>query len=327
MLMTAYATVPQAVEAIQAGAYDYLVKPFSIDQVGHVLDRALEVQRLRFENHSLRTVLGQPVLLESSSPAMRRAIETARRAARLRRHDPAHRRERHGQGRPRRRSSSLEPASGRSPSSRSRVRRSASTSWKASSSVTSRAHSPALGRTRQAGSKPRRATRCFSTKSGSSRSPLQAKLLRFLEERRFERVGGRSTVEIDVRVLAATNRHLESDVASGNVSEDLFHRLNVLRIELPPLRDRSEDLIPLARHILAIRAAPTAARPLRCSRRRKRRSVATAGPETCVSSSTCWHMQWSSAAVARSRSTTCRIGYKLLPRPSPSIRRVSGPCP
>jgi len=75
-------------------------------------------------------------------------------------------------------------------------------------------------------------------------------------------VGGRATVEIDVRVLAATNRALESDVAAGTFRNDLFHRLNVLRIELPPLRDRFEDLIPLARHILVIRAARHGRTPL-----------------------------------------------------------------
>src|SRR5437762_1369646 len=81
VLMTAYATVAQAVEAMRAGAYDYLVKPFSLDQVGLLLARVLEVQALRRENRALRRVLDEPALLESASPAMARALATARQAA------------------------------------------------------------------------------------------------------------------------------------------------------------------------------------------------------------------------------------------------------
>ena len=81
VLMTAYATVAEAVEAMRAGAYDYLVKPFSLDQVGLLLTRVLEVQALRRENRALRRVLDEPALLESASPAMARALATARQAA------------------------------------------------------------------------------------------------------------------------------------------------------------------------------------------------------------------------------------------------------
>src|SRR5438046_3600093 len=81
VLMTAYATVAEAVEAMRAGAYDYLVKPFSLDQVGLLLARVLEVQALRRENRALRRVLDEPAVLESASPAMARALATARQAA------------------------------------------------------------------------------------------------------------------------------------------------------------------------------------------------------------------------------------------------------
>ena len=80
-LMTAYATVPEAVEAMRAGAYDYLVKPFSLDQVGLLLARVLEVQALRRENETLRRALHEPVWLESASPVMQRALATAQQAA------------------------------------------------------------------------------------------------------------------------------------------------------------------------------------------------------------------------------------------------------
>src|SRR5262249_52447701 len=81
VLMTAYATVPQAVEAIRAGAYDYLVKPFGLDQVRLLLERVFEVQRLRRENVTLRHAVEEPVLLESASAAMQRALATARQVA------------------------------------------------------------------------------------------------------------------------------------------------------------------------------------------------------------------------------------------------------
>ncbi|TMA81067.1 MAG: sigma-54-dependent Fis family transcriptional regulator [Deltaproteobacteria bacterium] len=126
VLMTAYATVADAVEAMRAGAYDYLVKPFGLDQVRLVVERALE---------------------------------------------------------------------------------------------------------------------------------LQAKLLRFLEEHRFERVGGTTTAHVDARVIAATNRDLDAEVAAGRVREDLYFRLNVVGIHLPALRERPEDLPALIDHILGVLAA------------------------------------------------------------------------
>jgi two-component system response regulator FlrC len=80
--------------------------------------------------------------------------------------------------------------------------------------------------------------------------PLQAKLLRVLQEKELERLGGRKLIELDVRVLATTNRQLREEVAAGRFREDLFYRLNVFPITLPPLRERRQDILPLARHLL-----------------------------------------------------------------------------
>src|SRR5690606_4698570 len=77
---------------------------------------------------------------------------------------------------------------------------------------------------------------------------LQAKLLRFLEEKSFRRLGGSNDITVDVRVVAATNRNLEQQVQAGTFREDLYYRLNVLRIEMPPLRDRGDDVVLLAEH-------------------------------------------------------------------------------
>jgi DNA-binding NtrC family response regulator len=254
VLMTAYATVSQAVEAMRAGAYDYLVKPFSVDEVGLLIERVLEVQSLRRENRVLKGALDRPVLLESESPRMKRVIEAARLAAR---------------------SEATVLLTGESGTGKGVLAR-AIHDWSARargpfvaiSCTTLSEHlleSELFGHVKGAftGAWKEKAGRLeaaaggslFLDEIGELPGPLQAKLLRFLEDRRFERVGGTQTIEIDTRIVAATNRALESEVGRGAFREDLFYRLNVLRIALPPLRERLEDVPALARHALATHAA------------------------------------------------------------------------
>src|SRR5690606_33165123 len=90
----------------------------------------------------------------------------------------------------------------------------------------------------------------FLDEIGEMELSLQVKILRVLQEREFERVGGGKTIKADVRVVAATNRDLEEEVRRGTFREDLFYRLNVLPIALPPLRERGEDVLVLARYFL-----------------------------------------------------------------------------
>jgi len=261
VLMTAYATVAEAVEAMRAGAYDYLVKPFSLDQVGLLLARVLEVQKLRRENRALRRVLDEPALLESSSPAMTRALETARQAAA---------------------SDATVLLTGESGTGKN-VLAGTMHAWSprhagpfVTISCTSLAEhileSELFGHMKGAFTsawkdKPGRLEAArggtlFLDEVGDLPPELQGKLLRFLEEHRFERVGGSDTIEVDARVIAATNRDLEADVHAGRFREDLFFRLNVIAIRLPPLRERSQDLLPLADHILASLAARHRREPL-----------------------------------------------------------------
>jgi transcriptional regulator with PAS, ATPase and Fis domain len=90
----------------------------------------------------------------------------------------------------------------------------------------------------------------FLDEVGDISQELQTKLLRFLQEREFERVGGTQSITVDVRIIAATNRDLEAAVKNGSFREDLFHRLNVIAISLPPLRERKDDISPLAEYFL-----------------------------------------------------------------------------
>jgi NtrC-family two-component system response regulator AlgB len=249
VLMTAYATVPQAVEAMRAGAYDYLVKPFSLDQVGLLLRRVLEVKALERENRVLRGAIGQPVLPESRSRAMQRVLETARQAAA---------------------SDATILLSGESGTGKN-VLASSIHQWSArrdcsfvtincTTLVDHLLESELFGHLRGAftGAWKDKVGRLeaaeggtvFFDEVGELAPDLQAKLLRLIEEHRFERVGGTATIDVDARVIAATNRDLEADVAAGRFRQDLFFRLNVIAIRLPALRERPEDLAALTDHLL-----------------------------------------------------------------------------
>jgi NtrC-family two-component system response regulator AlgB len=253
VLMTAYATVPQAVEAMRAGAYDYLVKPFSLEQIGMLLSRVLEVRDLRRENRRLRLAADEP-LIDSESPAMQRALEIARRVAE---------------------SDATLLLTGESGTGKTVLARQVH-SWSARRAApfvtitctTLSEHlleSELFGHVKGAFTgawkdNPGRLEAAahgsvFLDEIGELSLELQAKLLRFLEERRFERVGGRTTIEVDARLIAATNRDLEQEVAAGRFRSDLFFRLNVIGIRLPPLRERRADLRRLVEHVLSILAA------------------------------------------------------------------------
>lgn len=112
---------------------------------------------------------------------------------------------------------------------------------------------------------------------------LQAKLLRALQEREIDRVGSNKPVKIDVRILATSNRNIEEQVASGGFREDLYFRLNVMKLALPPLKERPNDIIALARHLPPNMPKPTACPHAPLAKTRKQNCSVTAGPGTCVS--------------------------------------------
>jgi NtrC-family two-component system response regulator AlgB len=254
VLMTAYATIPGAVEAMREGAFHYLVKPFSLDEVGLLVERALEVARLRRDNRELRRVIDDPPLLDSAAEGMRRALETAHRAAE---------------------SDVTVLLLGESGTGKNVLAR-AIHAWSARnaapfvtvSCTTLAEHlleSELFGHVKGAFTgawkdKPGRLEAAaggtiFLDEIGELAPELQAKLLRFLEERCFERVGDTRTREVDARIVAATNRDLEAEVASGRFRSDLFYRLAVVSVRVPPLRERRDDLSALVEHLLAALAA------------------------------------------------------------------------
>ncbi|HTY18356.1 MAG TPA: sigma-54 dependent transcriptional regulator [Myxococcota bacterium] len=253
VLMTAYATVETAVAAMKAGAYDYLSKPLALERVQQVIDRALEVGSLRVENRVLRDAVLDVPLTESKSPAMQLLLRTARQAAT---------------------SDATMLLLGESGAGKNVLARQVH-EWSPRRErpfvvVTCTTLSDQLLESELFGHVRGAFTGAIKDKPGrleaadggtvfldeiADLSPaLQSKLLRFLQERRFERVGGSHTIEVDARILAASNRDLEPLVAAGHFRGDLFYRLNVISLNVPALRERAEDIPLLIERLLAAAA-------------------------------------------------------------------------
>ncbi len=253
VLMTAFSGVEIAVQAMQEGAEDYLTKPLQIAEVIVILDRALERRRLRREAAELRERLRDRMSLGSlvgSSPAMQlvfKAIEQVApsRATVLITGES-------GTGK--------ELAAAAIHDNSPRARR-PFVKLHCAALAESLLESELFGHEKGAftGAASRREGHfkvadggtLFLDEIGDITPATQVKLLRFLQERAFERVGGTETLKVDVRVIAATNRDLRAEVACGRFREDLFYRLNVVNVDMPPLRARPGDVLPLARHFLA----------------------------------------------------------------------------
>ncbi|MFY2558993.1 sigma-54-dependent transcriptional regulator [Corallococcus terminator] len=262
VLITAYATFDTAVEAVRRGARDYLPKPFTPAQIRHVLDRSREHRALSSQLESLEGQLAQAVpeaTLETSSPVMHAAIGLVSRAATA---DAAVLlRGESGTGK---------GVLARALHSMSARRRRPFVTVNCPTLSEQLLASELFGHVRGAftGAVKDQPGRVEQAEGGTlfldeiaEMSPsLQAQLLRFLQEKQFERLGEGRTRKSDVRVVAATNRDLEKDVAEGRFREDLLYRLNVIEVKLPSLRERPEDLLSLARRFVAF-FAKAAQRP------------------------------------------------------------------
>ncbi len=254
VLMTAHGTVQNAVAAMKGGAYDYLTKPFSLDQIQHVVERALEVGRLRTENQTLRNTFEELPFLASQSPVMRRLLETAERVAAS--------------------EATImligESGSGKNVLAR-QIHRWSARRDKPFVVVNCTTLSEELLESELFGHLKGSFTGAIKDKPGRLEAadggtvfldeiadlsaPLQAKFLRFVEDQAFERVGGQQTIHVNTRLIVASNRDLEVEVAAHHFRDDLFYRLNVIALRMPALRDRSADIMPLAERMLTVAAA------------------------------------------------------------------------
>jgi len=253
ILMTAHSTVENAVEAMKLGAFHYVNKPFNVDEVALLVEKALETSRLRREVKSLRSSTSREFSFDAivgTSPAMQPIKALLKRVA----VSPA--------------STVLltgETGTGKDLAAKA-IHYNSDRANRAFVNITCSAlpeqllESELFGHERGAFTDARQQKRglfetadggtVFLDEIGEMTPALQAKLLRFLEEKTFKRVGGLQDIRVDVRVVAATHRNLEQGVKDGKFREDLFYRLQVMPIHLPPLRERRGDIALLASYFV-----------------------------------------------------------------------------
>jgi len=253
IIMTAYSSVETAVKALKQGAHDYLTKPLDFDKLRLTIERAMEHTRLKEENRLLRETLGQQFDSQNiigKSPAMLRLLETVSQVA------P---------------SEATVLISGESGTGKEliagaihfnslrkdgpfvKINCAAITETLLESELFGHEKGAFTGADRRKEGRFRQAhggTLLLDEVSEMSLM-MQVKLLRALQEREFNRVGGEATIQVDVRVIAATNKDLMEQIDDGAFREDLYYRLNVVELEVPPLSHRKEDIPLLAQHFLA----------------------------------------------------------------------------
>ncbi|MGH7097531.1 MAG: sigma-54-dependent transcriptional regulator [Stellaceae bacterium] len=258
VMISGHGTIETAVEAIKIGAYDFLEKPFKADRLLLIVARAIEAAQLRRENEELKLRAGGEIDLVGASPAanqLRQQIErVAPTGSRVFVTGPPgagkevvarllHTRSRRGKGsfvpvncatmRPERLETELFGSEAGGDGAPRKI------------GTFERAHGGTL----------------FLDEVADMPLETQGKIVRVLQEQTFERVGGTHRVDVDVRVLASSNRDLSAEIAAGRFREDLFYRLSVVPIRVPPLRERREDIPLLARHFMARGAEATRLSP------------------------------------------------------------------
>jgi len=254
IVATAFGDVSTAVSAMRAGAEDYLTKPIDFDALAVAIERAVERRDLTVETENLRRQIRQRdgeglVGLLGASPAMQKVYRVARQVAASRATVLVTGESGTGKGELARAIHELGPRA-----------KHPFVALHCTALAESLLESELFGHEKGSftGADKRRIGRIeqsnggtlFLDEVGEIPALTQVKLLRVLQERTFERVGGNESITVDVRVIAATNRDLAQDVRDGRFREDLFYRLNVVNIEMPPLRLRGGDVIVLANHFL-----------------------------------------------------------------------------
>ena len=253
IVMTAYGSVETAVDAMKAGASDYVLKPFTMAEMKLVINKELDVQQVREENRQLREALGKRYQFRNivgGSKKMQEVLALVERVA------PTN---------------STVLIGGESGVGKDLIARAIHQNSRRASGPFIKINSTAIpdtlfeselfGFERGAftgalASKPGKFELAdkgtlFLDEIGDVPAPIQVKLLRVLQEREFERLGGTKTLKVDVRMIAATNRDLRAALEEGTFREDLYYRLNVVPIDIPPLREHKEDIPELVIHFLA----------------------------------------------------------------------------
>ena len=265
VILTAFATIETAIEAVRAGAYDYLSKPFRMEEIKLVVRRTLEARRLARENLQYRQELRARDRFESLVGQSHQMVEIYTRVARVARLDTT---------------VLIQGETGTGKELVARAIHDASPRADRPFVVVDCAALPEtlfeselFGHERGAFTGASTARRglletssggtCFLDEIGELTGALQAKLLRTLQERTIRRVGGNEPIPVDVRLVAATNRDLRKLVAEGGFRDDLYYRLNVVTLTVPPLRERLQDVPLLAQHFLEKLAAATGGPPKR----------------------------------------------------------------
>ena len=254
LMMSAYHMVDRAVEAMKLGAYDYLIKPFHISEMVSTLRRAAEMLALRVRVHeTVQSAKGQYDFgrVVTQSPAMREILEMARRAAKSERTTILIQGE-SGTGKevlakaihynsPRAQMPLISLNCAALPDT---LLESELFGYEPGAFTDARRRKEGLIEKAAEGT-------LFLDEIGNTSPSLQAKLLRVLEEGTFMRLGGTKVIHSDVRIIAATNKLLKNAVANGEFRDDLYYRLNVLPLFIPPLRERTEDIVPLSLDVMA----------------------------------------------------------------------------
>ena len=266
IIITAHGSERLAVEAVKAGAYDYLAKPFELDDLRLVVKNAAETLSLRRENLSLRqrieTEKAQIGALLGNSAGMQRVRDIIEKVAET--DATVLVRGESGTGKELVAREIHERNSVRSEGAFVAVNCAALPSELIESELFGHEKGAFTGAAARRQGKFEQANggTLFLDEIGDMSANVQAKLLRALEERQIERLGGNESIPVDVRIVSATHRPLEQEIASGNFRADLFYRLQVVTIEIPPLRDRRED-IPLLAETFAAAAAEKFSLPAR----------------------------------------------------------------
>jgi DNA-binding NtrC family response regulator len=253
VVMTAYGSVETAVDAMKAGATDYVLKPFTMAEMKLVIRKELDVQKMREENRTLREALGKRyhyTNIVARSGKMQEVLAIVARVA------PTN---------------STVLLGGESGVGKDLIARAIHQNSRRASGPFIKINSTAIpdnlfeselfgyekgAFTGANNSKPGKFELAdkgslFLDEIGDVPAPIQVKLLRVLQEREFERLGGTKTIKVDVRLVAATNKDLRAALEQGTFREDLYYRLNVVPIDIPPLREHKEDIPDLIHHFLA----------------------------------------------------------------------------